>query len=131
MLPECAAFGTVTSRPCEPLRRCAAGEALEIRAPRECGNATTMPAARPLPAISRMPWVETSCGLVVQLLTGMHFTLVIRTVFTCELAAGAGLLAGALAVGVSPGAPCSAGVSRARHRLGLRQHRTAAKWLPR
>ena len=72
MFPECALLGTVTSRPCEPLRRWEAGEALEMRAPRECGNATTMPAAKPLPAISRIPWVETSCGLVAQLLTGMH-----------------------------------------------------------
>src|SRR5580700_9081595 len=100
MLPECALFGTVTSRPADPLRRCAPGETLEIRARGLLGKATVIPVASPRPAISRMPWSETWWGLAPQWLTGMQRTLVIRTVVTCELEFG--LLAAGLFAGVPP-----------------------------
>src|SRR5271155_610808 len=44
-----------------------------------------MPFVSPLPPSSRVPWVETSCALVLHLTEGMQLTLVMRTVRTCRL----------------------------------------------
>ncbi len=77
--PECALSGTVTTRPCFEECRCALGELLAIRASHECGNATVWPLFRPRPCSSSVPCVETSWGLVEQLLAGTHCTAMIAT----------------------------------------------------
>ncbi len=59
MRPECAVEGTVTSSPLERPSDAAAGELRLIVAPAERGNATTMPAFRPMPWISSVPRCET------------------------------------------------------------------------
>ena len=56
-----------------------------MRPPGVWGKATVMPGVNPLPFSSRVPWVETSCALVLHLAVGMQLTLVIRTVRTCRL----------------------------------------------
>lgn len=56
-----------------------------MRAPGVWGKATTMPFVSPLPVSSRIPWVVTSCGLLLHLTVGMQLTLVMRTVRTCGL----------------------------------------------
>jgi hypothetical protein len=56
-----------------------------MRAPGVAGKATVMPFVSPLPPSSRVPWVETSCALVLHLTEGIQLTLVIRTVRTCRL----------------------------------------------
>src|SRR5665213_841993 len=56
-----------------------------MRAPGARGKATVMPFVSPLPASSRVPWVETWCGLLLHLVEGMQLTLVMRTVVTCKL----------------------------------------------
>ncbi len=58
-----------------------------MRAPGVWGKATTMPFVNPLPVSSRVPWVETSCGLLAHLTVGAQLTLVMRTVLTCGLEA--------------------------------------------
>ena len=61
MYPECALAGTVTTRPSFDMCRCALGELPAMRACHDRGNATDSPLFRPLPCISRLPCVETSC----------------------------------------------------------------------
>ena len=70
MFPECASSGTVTTSPAAAWCSRAPGEALLMRAPGECGNAISIPEAIPLPAITSVPWVETSCACVEHLLDG-------------------------------------------------------------
>ena len=59
MSPECAAAGTVTTRPSFEECRCAVGELRAMRAFHECGKATVWPLFRPLPPSSSVPCVET------------------------------------------------------------------------
>lgn len=58
-----------------------------MRAPGVWGKATTMLLVSPLPVSSRVPWMETSCGLLLHLTLGTQLTLVMRTVLTCGLEA--------------------------------------------
>src|SRR6185312_6419327 len=88
MFPVCALVGTVTTRPSFEVCRCALGELRAIRAFQDRGNATASPFSRPCPCSSSVPWVETSCCLVEQLLAGTQRAAVILTV-VLELAAGA------------------------------------------
>ena len=122
MLPVWAFFGTVTSSPPGVLRRCAAGETLEMRARGLPGKAIASPAAMPLPVISRLPWRETWCGLALQWLTGTHRTLMIRTLVTCGLEVGLPVPP-VLRAGVVPGAPPGAlappGLAAAARAVGL------------
>src|SRR5271170_5032957 len=143
MCPEWALLGTVRIRPCAEVRRCAWGEVRPIRAPGAAGKATIMPFVSPLPPSSRVPWVETSCALVLHLAVGMQLTLVIRTVRTCRLVEaclGTVLCDGALlpvapAAGalvepvgaVPPGSAAPAGAGGTSRRYPLRQHSSSAK----
>jgi hypothetical protein len=85
MCPEWALLGTVNTKPCALARRCECGEVGPMWAPGVWGKATIMPFVSPLPASSRIPWVVTSCGLLLHLTVGMQLTLVMRTVRTCGL----------------------------------------------
>jgi hypothetical protein len=46
-----------------------------------------MPVVNPVPFSSRVPWIETWCGLLLHLAVGMQLTLVMRTVWICGLEA--------------------------------------------
>ena len=85
MLPECAALGTLTSRPAAFARRCAPGDLRLMRAPGRAGNATVNPALSPLPVSSSVPCTETWCGFALHLVCGVQVTLVMRTEVTCAL----------------------------------------------
>ena len=85
MFPECALAGTVTSRPEPRLRRREPGDLRLMRAPGVRGKATTIPALRPLPAISSVPPIDTWCGLLLQVDAGVQRTLVMRTEVTCAV----------------------------------------------
>src|SRR5450631_1614314 len=114
MRPECAVEGTVTSRPLELALRWAAGELRLIVAPAERGNATIMPALRPMPWISSVPRWETWCGLTEQLAAGMQLTCTIRMLVTCALTVlavtGVLLLEGAAGTVWEPGADVPPGL---------------------
>src|SRR5665213_43676 len=111
MCPECASLGTVTSRPPEAVRRREAGETLLTCAPGFCGNATVIPACRPGPCSSNVPWVETWWGLPLQRLTGTQLTWVIFTLVTCS-DVDAGLVGAVALAGVEePGADVPPGLA--------------------
>ena len=57
-----------------------------MRAPEALGNATIIPAFRPTPCSSSVPWAETSCGSTLHLDAGTHVAWRIRTDVTCGLA---------------------------------------------
>ncbi len=73
------------------MRSRACGEAVVTRAPAFFGKPSVMPAFSPMPFSSSVPWSETWCGLPLQCASGMHATLVMRTLVTwapVPLAAG-------------------------------------------
>jgi hypothetical protein len=72
MCPEWARLGTVTNIPTLVDRRRAPGEVGVTRAPPDFGKPTTIPACRPLPCISRVPWVATWRGFPLQCGVGVH-----------------------------------------------------------
>jgi hypothetical protein len=85
--PEWALEGTVTTSPTLVRRSREPGEVRLMRAPGALGNATIIPALRPTPCSSNVPWAETSCGSTLHLDAGTQVAWRIRTVVTCGLAA--------------------------------------------